>query len=109
MNNATQWRYRRFAAEFFLDCDAPAAYTRAGFKARTPAAVYTDVSRLMRNADVQRYLAEEFSRLQGRLALDQDRHAEEVTHVSQSMKNRCFGYCWRQSVSAFFSIDLLGN
>jgi hypothetical protein len=84
MCSSTQWRYERFAQEFFVDLDPSAAYRRAGFKAATAAAGYTAAARLFRNVRVQAYLAEEFQRLQGRLTLDQDRHATEVCHVAYS-------------------------
>jgi hypothetical protein len=42
------------------------------------------VSRLLKSAQVQQYLAEEYRRLRGRLTVDQDRHAQEICDVAYS-------------------------
>ena len=78
MGRTTEYRYRLFAAEFFKDLDAYAAYQRAGFKAKSPGAIRANSSRLLASDSMQPYLVEEFARLQSRLELQQDRTLLEV-------------------------------
>ena len=77
-------KHRRFAQEFFVDCDGPAAYKRTGYKGTSANVVRNEVVRLLWNPHVQQCLAEEFARLQARAQLDQERHALEVCRVAYS-------------------------
>jgi hypothetical protein len=81
---ATDARRKRFAMELFVDMDVVAAYQRAGFHGKNYNTLASGAHQLLAEPRTQAFLAEEFQRLQGRLALDQDRHALEVTHVAYS-------------------------
>jgi hypothetical protein len=90
MRSRVDIRHQLFAKEFFVDLDAQAAARRAGYKPRSPAALRTIASRLLTNVNVQRYLAEEFARLQARLDLQQDRAVLETMRVAYSnMRQVC--------------------
>jgi hypothetical protein len=76
--------YKRFAQEFFVDCDAQAAYLRAGYKAKRGDSARHAVARLLTNVTVQQCLANEFARLQARLNLQQDRATLETCRLAYS-------------------------
>lgn len=70
MNSGLSERHERFAREYVIDLNATQAYIRAGYKARGNAAE-VNAARLLRNAQVQLFVA----------ALQRDRNqAMELTH-----------------------------
>jgi phage terminase small subunit len=81
--NAVALRYRKFAQEFFVDCDATAAYARV-YRIPHGKAAEAHASRLIRHKQVRRFLAEEFARLQARLELQQDRATLETCRLAYS-------------------------
>ena len=80
----TEHRYRMFAAEFFKDCDAHAAYKRAGYKGKSDSVVCSAVAQLFVNTKVQQHLQAEFARLQSRTEIQQDRTMLEVCRLAYS-------------------------
>ncbi len=80
----TEHRHKLFALEFFRDCDAHAAYQRAGYKATSHSVVKAAVGQLFANINCQQYLQAEFSRLQSRTEIQQDRTMLEVCRLAYS-------------------------
>ena len=80
----TDTRYQIFVEEFFHDCDASAAYLRAGFKTKTPQATWANASRLLRHARVQAMLRRKVVELQARLDLQHDRVLLEDSRLAYS-------------------------
>lgn len=85
-------RHERFIAEFLIDCNATAAYKRAGYRARGHAAE-VNASRLRHRPDVKRAIAERFAALLDAVnarhqAASDAQHRQAVSSVFQKVRTR---------------------
>lgn len=91
---------KRFADEFLVDLNATAAYKRAGYTAKGHAAE-VNAARLLRNAEVQHYLAEKRVARAERVEITQDEVLREIRAIALADVNEivqyrrtCCRYCY---------------
>lgn len=84
MGRQADLRYAIFAETFFVDCNAAAAYLRAGYHPKTPGALWAAASRLLKHDKVQALLRLKLLALQKRLDLQHDRVLLEDTRLAYS-------------------------
>jgi phage terminase small subunit len=93
-------KQRRFVDEYLIDFNATAAYKRAGYVAKGNAAE-VNAARLLRNAQVQAYLAERQQALQARTEITQDMVLKRYWEIATADPNDlvqyrrlCCRHCW---------------
>jgi phage terminase small subunit len=91
---------KRFADEYLIDLNATAAYKRAGYRATGRSAI-VNASRLLTNADLQKYLREQYAARAHRVELRQDDVVRELQAIMSvdpneivSFRRECCRHCW---------------